>query len=226
MKTIEDAVIELGGKWPSTDCKFMHEFLSKSVYGCNNYGDAAICTKEQFESCAKRLGFIYGYRWGVEYPTNGKRPDLAEWMIVEIKKCEQVISGHIETLIKQGLFDDCTHFKITDLRYKPSDTSYLNAVSEKPEIKQNDPDVSDLIIALSDASNLAVDLGLTDCARDIMEVCKNIQAKSHREKVIEAAALAVEMKHGSAGLAYKNYCATLYDAGMLVLPQDSGNTKD
>lgn len=33
-------------------------------------------------------GFINGYRWGVEYPTNGKKPDLPDDIYIDVK-CEK-----------------------------------------------------------------------------------------------------------------------------------------
>ena len=41
------------------------------------------------------------------------------------------------------------------------------------------------------------------------------QAQREREEVIDCASKAIETAHGSDGSAYKEYCQTLYDAGML-----------
>lgn len=241
MKTIEDAVIELGGKWP-VDHNYL--FYRNNSYFCAPYNesptyqDKAICSKSEFESCAKRLGYINGYRWGVEYPTNGKRPDLPKDARVSCK-----ISGEWER--DDDYSDEVDYwnwpklqaFKVIGQRYKPADTSYLDAaieiseskheeatVSEKPESKQNEPDVSDLIIALSDASSLAVDLGMLDRAREIMSVCNSVKDKDAREKVIEAAENG--MLTSRVSNAQRKTIKRLYDLGMLVLPPKKSDTND
>lgn len=129
MKTIKDAVIELGGKWPAADCKYMHQFLSKDVWGCNSLGIEGFCTRLEFESEAKRLGYINGYRWGVEYPTNGKRPDLPDDVLIDIKT--DTSNGDWMGWTDLDVTDTAwtsadnvypaTHFKVIDPRYKPVD---------------------------------------------------------------------------------------------------------
>lgn len=58
MKTIKDAVIELGGKWINADnsIKFLYVGPTGFLYFGDKTGDdTIICTKEQFESEAKRM---------------------------------------------------------------------------------------------------------------------------------------------------------------------------
>lgn len=83
---------------------------------------------EQFEEDLNKymekkeeLGYVGDYRWGVEYPTNGKKPELPEGLLV--KWVDRVTSSEARSDIMD--WDGVLSFRITDERYKPSDTSYL-----------------------------------------------------------------------------------------------------
>lgn len=75
----------------------------------------------------KELGFVGEYRWGVEYKTDGKRPELDGDVEVDVKGEAQFwmcnTAGHV-------WWAHSSTFKITDQRYKPADTSYLNNEAE------------------------------------------------------------------------------------------------
>jgi len=103
-------------------------------------GKAFICYAEEFQQRAKELGYINGYRWGVEYPTNGKKPDLPDdvaisWLDEYETWCGSMV-GNLKWSKYHGGFIDIEKFKITDQRYKPADTSYLDA----PKAEQAEPD--------------------------------------------------------------------------------------
>ncbi len=70
-------------------------------------------------------GFINGYRWGVEYPTNGSKPDLPDDVIIQLSApmCRGALSvfASPEMCAAKG-----ATFKIIDERCKPEDTSYLD----------------------------------------------------------------------------------------------------
>jgi len=94
------------------------------------------------------LGYINGYRWGVEYQTNGEEPDLPDTILVDVRsnrmkdwhiKGPQEVGGWQWGDLGSGLFFE--FFRIVDQRYKPVDTSYL--VSEIPESKSSAENVSD-----------------------------------------------------------------------------------
>lgn len=243
MKTIKDAVIELGGKLPEP---YIYGVIGNYAtigdlvaFKVNNYQYTTFCTVEEFEAESKRLGYINGYLWGVEYPTNGERPDLEDGTLVEARYPSGDWHEDGEDDVFDFLWKAFSHFRITDQRHKPADTSYLNGVSEMPEskhdaesvseilhCKQKQPDISDIIIALSDASNLAVDLGLLDRAKEIMSVCNNIKAKSEREKVMEAAFECLKKDGFDYDATNADYFDALYNAGMLVLPPKKSDTKD
>lgn len=138
---LKEVVQCFSGVWPHPECVYMGEFLSNKTFSTNNYGDDSVCTKTDFNQCARELGYINGYRWGVEYPTNGKKPDLPDTILVyattdggECGKCAPV---------NEFYWSDYRKFKVVDVRYKPADTSYLDSVSEIPESKSNAENVGD-----------------------------------------------------------------------------------
>lgn len=94
---------------------------------------------------ARELGYVNGYRWGVEYPTNGKKPDLAYDVEIDCYYDNEWNSAKVYHIdwTDCGFSSVVTKFKITDQRYKPVDTSYLDSVSEIPESKSNAENVSD-----------------------------------------------------------------------------------
>jgi hypothetical protein len=105
-KLLEELVIDYGGVWPKQRnvplvYKGFHIYIP------------------EFEQKAKEMGYVNGYRYGVEYKTNGKRPDLDGDIIV--KADDDPSADEVES------WEWCLvrSFRITDLRYKPADTSYL-----------------------------------------------------------------------------------------------------
>lgn len=74
-------------------------------------------------------GYVNGYRWGVEYPTNGKKPDLADDVVISFSfngKWKEI------PMYNFALIQGIDKFKITDQRYKPADTSYLETPALEP----------------------------------------------------------------------------------------------
>ena len=67
---IDKAVENLKGVWPPR--------RKAALLEC-------VCTPEEFELRAKELGWVSGLKWGVEYPTNGKKPDLDGDIIISWK---------------------------------------------------------------------------------------------------------------------------------------------
>jgi hypothetical protein len=137
---LDSAVHEFGGKWGSS---------KKHLVNCNNlgfiYSDNPMmhthswCAGE-FQQRALELGYINGYRWGVEYPTNGKKPDLPDDVVTMASSTKTGCWCDSRPVVG-NFWPNTKSFKITDERYKPADASYL--VSEIPESKSNAENVSD-----------------------------------------------------------------------------------
>ena len=92
------------------------------------------CTKDEFEQRARELGWCNGYKYGVEYETNGKKPDLPFSAIkLELKNI------HFGT-VKQSCdsdfvkWENVKSFRIVDESYKP-----VEQKENKLESHQNEP---------------------------------------------------------------------------------------
>jgi hypothetical protein len=84
-----------------------------------------VCTKEEFQQRARELGYVNGYRWGVEYPTNGSKPDLPDDVIIQLSA--PMCRGALSVFAGSAMYAaKGATFKITDERYKPEDASYLD----------------------------------------------------------------------------------------------------
>jgi hypothetical protein len=224
MKTLDDAVIELNGVWPSkSDLRvYMVEYASPKVWSAGSQVANWLFTKEQFTQRAKELGFINGYRWGVEYPTNGKKPDLENDVVVEINNK----SGR--DYVGYWRWSSIESFRITDERYKPADTSYL----DKPESSlDNEPNCGDnevgLSIAIADAMNAAVSCGQVEIAKRLQEINKDVLAEANKRKaeaekkrVVGAAIIAGSTASHEAAQSRKQFVEMLYDKGYLRLPTE------
>lgn len=219
---IDKAVHEFGGKWPARDRNNVYmshrpENKGTTFYPFyvtdNNYGDYLYWSISEFQQRARELGYVNGYRWGVEYPTNGKKPDLPDGLLV--KWVDRVTSSEAKSDIMD--WDGVLSFRITDLRYKPSDTSYLDTPALEPVPDSDLPSVS---IAISDAMNAAVSSGMIDIAKRLQEINKDVLAEANKRKaeaekkrVVDAAYTFYDQHEGSM---LEGFYA-LYDAGYLKL---------
>ena len=86
-----------------------------------------ICSIDEYKQRARELGWINGYKWGVEYPTNGKKPDLPD----DVEICVRHDNGYSCIQMNGFVANWCSteKFRIVDERYKP--------VSEISENHQN-----------------------------------------------------------------------------------------
>jgi hypothetical protein len=128
-EALDKAVIQFNGVWPDGGpwLVLSNNYLTTSI-------DAAgetISTKAEFTQRAKELGFINGYRWGVEYKACGDQPDR---LPDDIKVSCEFKNHNIYEFTPMDADDvnwiDASLFKIIDQRYKPADTNYLNASSQ------------------------------------------------------------------------------------------------
>lgn len=241
MKKIKDAVIELAGKLPNRTYTKYSNVAGWYISRCGKLTHAVDCVwfePEEFESCAKRMGYINGYLWGKEYPTNGNRPDLADDVEVWWKNTD-----NDEAFCKVGelhwdwVSHPVTQFKITDPRHKPVDEAPDHIVDANEKVgdswheRRELPPVGTKCLCWFDNGRecwhecfvigsidseikngyLAVSL-VGEHERKLVWANEFRPIKSHREKVIEAA---ISIARG--GLTKEMYSA-LYDAGMLVLP--------
>ncbi len=134
---LDKAVHELKGVLPASHHESHHLYTngSKYILGiiCDSDRDIAelnewnfVCSQDQFQQRARELGYVNGYRWGVEYPANGKKPDLADDVTINGEYESIPIDDSISIEVKNAAWGSIYKFKITDQRYKPADTSYLD----------------------------------------------------------------------------------------------------
>jgi hypothetical protein len=152
MKTLDDLIIGRSGLWftleearkafEHSDILYMYDASGSSVEP-SKVGVAflnALVFKQDFQQRARELGCVNGYRWGVEYPTNGKKPDLPDDVVVYARNYGDACGKGSE--VNSFYWPDYYKFKIVDDRYKPADTSYL----DKPDSSlDNDSDWYDYI---------------------------------------------------------------------------------
>jgi hypothetical protein len=135
MKTLDAAVVELGGVL-KPDFNAGYTVSGDYVRDVEAGLGDIVCTKAEFQQRAKELGFVNGYRWGVEYTTNGKKPELPDDVVVYARNYGDGCGKGSE--VKSFYWPDYYKFKIADDRYKPTDTSYL----DKPESSRDSAESS------------------------------------------------------------------------------------
>jgi hypothetical protein len=149
---LDKLIIERKGLWFTiADCYEKESVLSHygAMYSHLSIGGKVLevqlhgigkVTMDDFEQRAKELGFINGYRWGVEYKTNGERPELAD----DVKVCCLSMGDvwYEEDLMTEWNLGWIAKFKITDPRYKPEDTSYLDALSPGQSLTHKSDDLT------------------------------------------------------------------------------------
>jgi hypothetical protein len=149
-KLIDKAVERFSGKWParSVDNVYMShrpEFKGSSCYPfyVTSYKvERYVCTVAEFQQRAREMGFINGYRWGLEYDTYGEKPALPDDVLVDFNygsKWHKAVKDEYYSLSNFNWEDEVVYFRIVDERYKPAGTSYLQAEATEPEnVAQSD----------------------------------------------------------------------------------------
>ena len=101
-----------------------------------------VCTPEEFEQHAKDKGFINGFLWGKEYPTNCKKPGLPDDCEYQVKfnGMPKFDSVHRTNKTWKTIWESVQSFKIVGDCYKPkqpeshSKPSADNSWHEKGEL--------------------------------------------------------------------------------------------
>jgi len=161
------------------------------------------------------LGYINGYRWGVEYLNNDKKPDLPEDTSVQVRNDIYAFwtCGQVGGLSWSNVFK----FKITDERYKPADTIYLS-VSDIPESMSNTENVSVDQIAQAKKEFARMSTAFQDLMQEsfdkvIARMEEKHKAEAEKKRVVDAAQkICINF--------YSNDLSKLYDAGFLRMPAE------
>ena len=136
---IDKAVKKFSGIWGDSrnnlicagNSNILHEPFNYFSYSSQGLGSrdekywVYVCTKEEFLEHAKALGFVEqtGYRYGVEYETEGKKPKLPYDILVEVKYNNEWQNWEEEfNAVENWNWDTSQAFHIVDERYKPTTT--------------------------------------------------------------------------------------------------------
>ena len=242
---IDKAVVRFKGKWPVCDptnlnvLQYAPDLDGTTYYPyyfhyAHEHND--LCTREEFENRARELGWVNGYQYGVEYETNGEKPDLDDDVVVEFKNKHGLWNVMGKGSVAFWAWHFGVAFRIVDDRFKPKqtpmpvqNTEQDNSWHERGELPPAGTicecfDYSHwqrALILCRDGNSAWVRLAEDD------RVTKSDPSdfrpiKSDREKFIDAAS---DVMRGTSvvitGSAQFEICAALFDAGFRA-PSDKG----
>lgn len=231
---IDKAIEEFGGVWHRNEPTFVRlvytpdcdkHFKIWQADWFNAGGWTELCTKEEFEQRARELGWINGYKYGVEYETNNKKPDLPDDLVIECFDGSTWWGGYEDKLnVGELEFNTyaTTKFRIVDERYKPkSEQSWfekgeLPPVGTECEVLNNALDNADWVkCVIHFVGKITCVYTSESCTERCayLDFVKFRPIKSERDKFIEAASVIIhkwqiEHNHSAAKCA-----EMLYDAG-------------
>lgn len=173
-----------------------------------------MCSIDEFEQRARQLGWINGYKYGVEYETNGKNPDLPDDLIIE-----HSVFGNFEEPVRAGLivsWGRIDKFRIVDERYKPVEPAPEKEWYEKGEL----PPVGAIVTAGKDKracevkchlKNFRAIVEYDNAEIGIYEPKDLYPLKPERERFVEVATSLVPINMNID--AHRAFAGALYDAG-------------
>ncbi len=246
---IDKAVEQFGGKFPDVLSTALYTLrYTPEVKSITHYpflihhdknADSHVCTKDEFEQRAKELGWINGYKWGVEYPTNGKMPDLPFDTLVEVdyKKLPPWQLERVSDALWYAKAYEPVAFRIVDQRYKPKepelqtkpDNSWHEG-GERPPVgvecewsTNGGRNWHKTKIIFSDKTVV-----LTESYQLYKIECPDLlfrPIKSEREKFVDAAANAFHSScmHDYSGQPFLDGLAGMYDAGFKAPDEKSSS---
>ncbi len=160
---------------------------------------------------------LHGYRWGVPYEANGKSPDLPDdlWLMVQLTSAlKEIYFGDRSKCVNFWKFSE--HFRITDERYKPADTGYL----DKPQPIKGVPVEVDMIAQakyeFSQMSPAFKDLMQDSFDKVIAKMESEKKARVEKRRALDVG-LSIWVKSDNA----IDALSELYDLGYLVIPSSN-----
>lgn len=202
----------------------------------------------QFTNKAKELGYINGYRYGVEYPTNGEKPDLPDDVMVRVFNDD---IGWRSLWVGKTVWVSSESFRIVDERYKPKSNieaplcGKTAAQLERdnwhvlgklppvgsvcafhknedflyaPEIEERWLDGDELEVLGHRIGEGGTPVAVVWNVRDKYPSCLIKEALKPWQSERDKA---VDKAHEIIGKSNREWCEMLYDAGMLKLPENN-----
>ena len=207
---IDEVVRRYKGIWPN-------ENVPQIMFGTfeNNWD----LNPKEFKKRARELGFINGFEWGKEYPTNGEKPNLPDDVIIDRKYSNGWTGLQIEIINCAG-WSHPKAFRIVDKRYKPKGTSMNNNNSDNSWHERGDlPPVDSTVESKPYWHTCYVVCDYLDgrlihdkhedsfyVARKGIHEFRPI--KSEREKFIDAVISVIDTSHS-----YRTAAGDMFDAG-------------
>lgn len=233
-----EKLITPADKWsgPDSCLGFVTADAGHIVKGDNAW--QVLCSKDEFNHRAKEIGWVNGYLWGKEYPTNGKRPDFPDDVKVSAY-CGVDGNWLAPRKVSSLLWQHAEAFRIVDERYKPkqpeshSKPSIDNSWYEKGEpppvgaVCEVYNDIADGHPAWEGCELLFVGkfkvvYNSNSCYERVADV-ENVKfrpIKTEREKFVEAAVEAIKAKHAAPHAVYENCSIALFESGKFKLITD------
>lgn len=195
-----------------------------------------ICDAKDFEGRAKELGWVNGYLWGREYPTNGKKPDLPDDCEYHVKFNGMSKFDSICRTNKtwKTIWESVQYFKIVGDRYKPkqpesnskpSDNSWhergeFPTAGAECEVKFNGVWYETRVVGMNLDYCVFYSREFKDTLYDAHNEPMNFRPiKSEKEKFIEAAIDSVGGEQAIIGA--RIVLGKLYDSGCRFVSQES-----
>lgn len=158
---------ENGLEWPDwadkvcTDgsCVWFSGIDIKVISGKFNNKSAitTLATRQPEGKEVKEKSPLGEYEWGKEYPTNGKRPDLADDVLIQAKG--ECFFGWTNkaNIVVNFFWHNVTAFRITDPRYKPVDEDGLDIIEK--HLSKPDDSLSGRAVMANEMQNQATEAG-------------------------------------------------------------------
>jgi hypothetical protein len=214
LEKLAEVVHAFSGKWPHPECVYMGEFLSRKTFSTNNYGDDSVCTKSDFYAAAKELGYVNGYRWGVEYNNQGNEPLISNDVLIEVYSTADERWNAGPCSIWNFKARTITAFKITDPRFKPADTSYLDKADISLDNGNNYNEGAEHFEWIANQFDNVDDANAVWALRD--KLFHSRKAKAERKRVVDAAFDSCIQK-GCGN--FEEWLDHLYGEGFLRMPE-------
>lgn len=158
------------------------------------------------------------YEYGVEYQTNGQKPELPDDVLVEFKNKDGVWNVSGSDALCSWAWCRSSAFRIVDERYNWHDRGELPPVGEECEVYIEQRNCWAKVKVLAVDGDYIVWRNGSDNKSYIGTNKDNVRPiRTEREKAIEAASKIAE-EHNKSGA--KEFYGALYDAGLLRLPEE------